>query len=243
MKTKIIAHRGSSNTAPENTGYSFKQAVKDNADGVELDVHLTADKEVVVIHDEKIDRTSNHNGYVMEYTLKELKSFDFGSYFDQRFKDQTILTLKETLEVVKDLDIINIEIKKGYGINEGIEKRILESIEDMDLYNQVLISSFNHDSLKIIKDLNNKVKTAALLYAKLYKPWQYAQKLGVDYLHLYYKLIDKELVDSCQKKGIKVNTFTVNNVYDLKKMINCNVDGIITDYPLRALELLKGTNS
>lgn len=242
LKTDIIAHRGSSNKTPENTSVSFRQAVRDKADGVEFDVHLTSDKEVVVIHDEKIDRTSNQIGYVKDYTLKELKEFDIGSYFDKKFKDQSILTLKETLEIVKNMDIINIEIKKGYGINEGIEEKIVEVIQEKDLLEKTVISSFNHESLKIIKDIDSKIRTAAILFARLYKPWEYAKKLDCEYLHLYYKLLDKEIVESCHKNNIKINTFTVNNISDMKKLLHINVDGIITDYPLRALKLLKEGN-
>jgi len=243
LETKIIAHRGSSNKAPENTEVSFRQAVNDKADGVEFDVHLTADKEVVVIHDEKIDRTSNQSGYVKDYTLKELKRFDFGSYFAKRFKDQSILSLEETLDIVQNMELINIEIKKGYGINQGIEKKIVEIIKGKGLLDKVLISSFNHDSLKIIKDIDSKIKTAALLFARLHKPWQYAKNLGCDYLHLYYKLLDKEIIDSCHKKNVKVNTFTVNDMADMQKLIYINVDGIITDYPMEALKLLEEVNS
>ena len=243
MVTKIIAHRGSSNKAPENTETSFRQAVKDKADGVEFDVHLTVDKEVVVIHDEKIDRTSNQSGYIKDYTLQELKKFDFGSYFAKKFKDQSILTLAETLDIVQNMELINIEIKKGYGINQGIEREIVEIIKEKDLLDKVLISSFNHDSLKIIKDIDSKIKTAALLFARLHKPWQYAENLGCEYLHLYYKLLNPEIIKICHKNNIKVNTFTVNELVDMKKLIYINVDGIITDYPLKALKLLKEMNS
>ncbi len=242
MKTKIIAHRGSSNATPENTGASFKKALKDKSDGVELDVHLTADKEVVVIHDEKIDRTSNNFGFVKDYTLKELKEFDFGSFFDEKFKEEKILTLDESLDLVQNMSLINVEIKKGYGINEGIEKRVIDIIKEKQLMDKVLISSFNHESLKIIKEIDKNIKTAALLYAKLYEPWKYAKRIGCEYLHLYYKLVDKNTVDNCHQNDILVNTFTVNNVYDLKKMLYCDVDGIITDFPLQALNLRNEEN-
>ena len=240
MGINIIAHRGSSKAAPENTKKAFKQASKDQADGIELDVHLTADNQVVVIHDPTIDRTSKGKGFIKDFSLKELKEYDFGSYFDKSFKDEKILTLTEALEIIKDFNIINIEIKKGYNINQGIEDEVLKSIKMFDFESEIIISSFNHESLKIIKDLNNNIKIAPLLYARLDKPWEYAINLGAKYLHLYYKLLNKEIIEQCHKRGIIVNVFTVDDKYDLDKMMGYNVDGIITNYPVKARKLLKG---
>jgi len=236
----IIAHRGSSKAAPENTKEAFKQAIKDQADGIELDVHLTADNQVVVIHDPTIDRTSKGKGFIKDFSLKELKEYDFGSYFDESFKDEKILTLTEALEIIKDFNIINIEIKKGYNINQGIEDEVLKSIKMFDFESEIIISSFNHESLKIIKDLNNNIKIAPLFYARLYNPWEYAINLGAEYLHLYYNLVNKEVIEKCHQQGIKVNVFTVDEKYDLNKMIEYNVDGIITNYPVKARNLLTG---
>ena len=242
MGINIIAHRGSSKAAPENTKAAFKQAIKDQADGIELDVHLTADNHVIVIHDPTIDRTSNNKGFIKDYKLKELKKQDFGSYFDDKFKGEKILTLTETLEIIKNINLINIEIKKGYNINQGIEKEVLKSIEKTNLKNEIIISSFNHDSLKMLKDMKNDIKIAPLLYARLHKPWEYAINLDAEYLHLYYKLVNKDIIDKCHQHGIKINVFTVDDKYDLNKMIEYNVDGIITNYPVRARNLLTDKN-
>jgi glycerophosphoryl diester phosphodiesterase len=239
----IIAHRGSSKAAPENTKEAFKQAIKDQADGIELDVHLTADNQVVVIHDPTIDRTSKGKGFIKDLSLNELKEYDFGSYFDESFKGEKILTLSEALEIIKDFDLINIEIKKGYNINQGIGEKVLKSIEKYEFKNEIIISSFNHQSLKIIKELKNDIKIAPLLYARLNKPWEYAINLGAEYLHLYYKLVNKEIIEQCHQQGIKVNVFTVDEKYDLNKMIEYNVDGIITNYPVKARNLLTGIKS
>lgn len=241
MGINIIAHRGSSKAAPENTKAAFKQAIKDKADGIELDVHLSADNQVIVIHDPTIDRTSKEQGFIKDLSLDELKELDFGSYFSDEFKGEKVLTLTETLEIIKDIDLINIEIKKGYNINQGIEEEVLKSIEKSNLNNEVIISSFNHESLKILKNTKNDIKIAPLLYARLYKPWEYAKILEAEYLHLYYKLVNKEIVEKCHQHEIKVNVFTVDEYYDLNKMIEYNVDGIITNYPVKARNLLTGS--
>ena len=235
----IIAHRGSSSYTPENTKAAFNKAVQDKVDGVELDVHLTKDKKAVVIHDERIDRTSNGKGFVKDYTFQQLKEFDFGSFFSEDYQGEKILSLAEALEIVKELDLINIEIKKGYGINEGIEKAIIKDIKEKELNEKVLISSFNHESLLILQELEENINTAALFFAKVHKPWQYAKMINCKYLHLYYVLVNQALVQACHKNNIKVNVFTVNEEYDIKKMLACDVDGIITDYPLRVRDIIK----
>ncbi|MCF8001740.1 MAG: glycerophosphodiester phosphodiesterase [Halanaerobiales bacterium] len=242
MGINIIAHRGSSKAAPENTKSAFKQAIKDQADGIELDVHLTADNQVIVIHDPTIDRTSKGKGFIKNFKLNELKQYEFGSFFDEKFKNEKILTLTEALEIIKNLSFINIEIKKGYNINQGIEEEVLKSIEKINLKNEIIISSFNHESLKMIKNIRNDIKIAPLLYARLNKPWDYAINLSAEYLHLYYKLVNKEIIEKCHQHGIKVNVFTVDEKYDLNKMINYEVDGIITNYPIRARDLLANKN-
>lgn len=237
--TDIIAHRGSSSSAPENSKASLLQALKDGATGVEIDLQLTSDNEVVVIHDETIDRTSSGLGFVKDMTLKELKEYDIGSFFDPKFKTERIITLKEALELLKNSKIINLEIKKMVNFNHNIEKEVVNILESLDLNNKIIVSSFNHDSLDIIKNINNDVLTAPLFYARVFNPWEYAKRLGSKYLHLYYKAVDKALIDNCHKNDIKVNVFTVDREEDIKKMIELNVDGIITNYPLKALEILK----
>ncbi len=234
----IIAHRGSSKTAPENTKSAFKQAIKDQADGIELDVHLTADNQAIVIHDPTIDRTSKGRGFIKDLNLKELKKYDFGSHFGDEFKDEKLLTLTEALEIIKDVDLINIEIKKGYNINQGIEEKVLKSIEKSNLRNEVIISSFNHDSLKLLKNIKSNITIAPLFYARLYNPWEYAKSIKAEYLHLYYKMVNEEIIENCHQQGIKVNVFTVDKSNELNKMIEYNVDGIITNYPVKARNLL-----
>ena len=125
-KTRIWAHRGASGYAPENTLEAFKLAIDEKADGIELDVQLTKDKELVVIHDEKIDRTSNGKGYVKDYTLDELKKFNF-NYGNEKYEEVKIPTLKEVYELLKPTNlIINVEIKTGIIFYEGIEEKVLK---------------------------------------------------------------------------------------------------------------------
>ncbi|NRU22051.1 glycerophosphoryl diester phosphodiesterase [Clostridium beijerinckii] len=160
--TKIWAHRGASEYAPENTLEAFELAVAQGADGVELDVQLTKDGELVVIHDETIDRTSNGRGNVIEYTLKELKNFNFNCS-NPNYVYAEIPTLKEVYELLKPTNlIINVELKTGIIFYEGIEEKVLKLSKDMDFEDRVIYSSFNHYTIKKIKELNNKARTGLL---------------------------------------------------------------------------------
>jgi len=239
VDTKIIAHRGSANKTPENTKAAFVQAKEDGANGVEFDVHLTKDEEAVVIHDPQIDRVSNGKGFIKDYTLKELKQFDFGSYFGKNFKGEKILTLSEALQITKDFSLINIEIKKGYNINQGIEKKVIEEVKKYDLEEKIIISSYNHESLVITKNINSNLKIAPLFFAKPYQVVQYLKNLNTQYIHPYYLMVNQELVDELHKNDIKLNVYTVDHLKDIKLMAYYGVDGIITNHTENALKLLK----
>ena len=129
IKTKVWAHRGASGYAPENTLESFKMAMDMKADGVELDVQLTKDNELVVIHDETIDRTSNKTGFVKDYTLAELKSFNFNNG-NEKYEYAQIPTLKEVFQLLKPSNmVINIELKTGVFFYEGIEEKVLKLVK------------------------------------------------------------------------------------------------------------------
>ena len=236
MDNLILAHRGSSGKRPENTKAAFEKAVRNQADGVEFDVHLSKDGEIVVIHDEKVDRTTDGSGYIKDLKLAELKNFDAG---DDEHPEQEILTLRETLEIVKNCELINIELKNGVFPYPCLEEKVLKIVEDMKLKQQVIISSFNHYSLKKIKELDNDIKTGILYSCGLYEPWVYAQRVGVEAIHPYFLAVNKEIVAKCHYNNIMVNTYGANDKKDLTKLIDMKVDGIITDFPVRARKIKK----
>ena len=158
--TKIIAHRGASGCSPENTIPAFRKAIEIGSNGIELDVHLTKDDKIVVVHDFNIDRTSNGKGYVKDYTLNELKKFDFGSWYGEKFASVSIPTLEEVLELVKYYNwngLINIEIKNGPIFYPNIERKLIGIIRAYGLEENVIFSSFNHYSLKILKEIDPNI--------------------------------------------------------------------------------------
>lgn len=228
MKTKIIAHRGGAADCPENTLAAFKNAVELGADGVEFDVQLTKDGEVVVIHDEFIDRTMSGSGLVKDYTLAELRQMSAGEFFSPDFKDQKIPTLAEVLELVKELEVINIELK-NYLPYPGLEDKVLKLVDQLGVRDQVIISSFNHESLQKVKKLQPEIKTGALLMSKLINPSDYAFKRGFDALHLHFLTADQEVIDKSHFMGIKLNVYTVNFQESVIELLEKGVDMIMTD--------------
>lgn len=236
MKTKIIGHRGGAAGYPENTLASFKKAVELGADGVEFDVQLTKDKEVVVIHDELIDRTMSGSGLVKDHTLSELRQLNAGEFFSSEFKEEKIPTLAEVLEVVQDLEVINIELKNYLPYPE-LEEKVLRLVDQFELREKVIISSFNHYSLQKVKKLQPEIKTGCLLMSKMINAADYAFKRGFDALHLHFLTADRELVDKAHFMGMQLNVYTVNFPEAVSELLEKEVDMIMTDDLEMAVEL------
>lgn len=236
MNTKILGHRGGTKAYPENTLINFKKAVELGADGVEFDVQLSKDGEMVVIHDEKIDRTMSGSGYVKDFKLAELKAMSAGESFASEFKEEKIPTLREVLEVVKDLEFINIELK-NYLAYPKLEEKVLKLLAEFGIQEKTIVSSFDHYSLQKIKKLQPEIKTGALMAAKMINAPDYAFKRGFDALHLNYLTADQEVIDKAHFMGLELNVYTVNEAEMLKKLIEAEVDMIITDELEMAVEL------
>jgi len=239
VKPLIVGHRGAMGTAPENTAASFKKAIDEGADGIELDVHMTKDGHLVVIHDPTIDRTSNGKGFVKDFTLMELKQYDFGSSFDSKYAGEQILTLEEALEIVFNCSVINIEIKNGPIFYEGIEEKVLKVIKDFNIAEKVVISSFNHYTINKISTLSTEIVCGILYMEGLFHPWEYARMVGAKAVHPYYLSIVPEEIKRCHENDIMVNVFGVNDDPFFEMLIKAGVDAIITDFPERALQVRK----
>ena len=238
---RIFAHRGYSGKYPENTMLAFEGALKLSVNGIELDVHKTKDGKLAAIHDESIDRTFLGNGLVKDYDLRDLKKLENR---DEKFReniDTIIGTLEEVILLVsfKDDFVLNIELKTDVIHYNGIEEDVLEMLDSYDMIENTIISSFNHESLKICKKINKNIKTAVLYSEPIEDIVNYAKELGVYAIHPDYKLVDKSLIKKCHENNILVNAYTVNEKEDIERLIEEGIDGIITDYPNIALEILK----
>ena len=191
-KTKVWAHRGASGYAPENTLDAFRKAVEMGADGIELDVQMTKDGELVVIHDETIDRVSNGKGWVKDYTYEELKKFNFNKTHLE-YTMEEIPTLEQVYLLIKPTNLtINVEIKTGIVFYPGIEERVLELTERLGMKERVIYSSFNHYTIRKIKELDPQAKTG-MLYEE--KHMRMLCEAGVDALITNYPDIAKKIRD------------------------------------------------
>lgn len=240
----IFAHRGYSEKYPENTMLAFKKAIEAGAGGIETDVHLTKDGEIVITHDETLERVSNGKGMVKDYTYEELLKFDFGEKKSAEFKGERAPKLIDLIKLIKETELgLNIEIKVGFPLYPGIEKKVLDMIIEEDILDRVIISSFNHYSLALLRDLNKEVKIAPLYVSALYKPYNYAKSLGANIIHPNYKVINKDVIEECHENGVKVNMYTINDLELAKNLMAIGADGIMTDNPELMVNNLKDVRS
>lgn len=253
-KAKIWAHRGCSMRYPENTLLAFEQAAKLNGiTGIELDVQLTKDGEMVVIHDETLDRTTTGSGAVVEYTLSEIKSFAITpsgkdeTYRDENGRTLTVPTLEEVFVCLKPYCEknglkINIELKNSVVRYEGMEEKVLALVEKYELEENIVYSSFNHESVGLVKKLNPNAKTGTLS-GDMIECIAGAEKYHADALHpsIYGMAINPETLDAVREKNIPVRMWTgVEPLYgqskkrkelDLTKYVYLGMTDLITNAP------------
>lgn len=236
-----LAHQGANAAAPANTLAAFRLAAEMGADGVELDAQLSRDGEVVVIHDFTVDRTTDGRGVVRGLTLAQLKELDAGARFDPTFAGERIPTLQEVFDAVGHRLLVNVEIKSLPGRSRGLEAEVVRLIEDNNLAHQVIVSSFNPLSLRKVKRLNPNVPTA-LLHAPgqsflLRRAWL-APLAPHEFRHPHHTLVDERLMVWARREGYRVNTWTVDEPEEMRRLLALGVDGIITDHPDRLAGLL-----
>ena len=234
-RTLNWGHRGASGHAPENTLSAFLLAADMGANGIELDVHLSADGEAVVIHNDTVDATTNGSGRVSSLTLEELRSLDAGSWFSPGFAGERLPTLQEVFDAVGHRLFINIEIKVERGHHPlDQEAEVVRLIEDNQMVDRVIISSFAPSSLRRTRKMNPNIPLG-LLYSDKETTWlpTLLRWLGVpfDALHPRFGMVDARYVKRARQGGKRVNVWTVNTADDMRRMRDLGVDGIITNYP------------
>ena len=240
MKNPLIwAHRGASGHAPENTLPAFRLAAEMGADGVELDVQLTKDKEIVVCHDEKVDRTSNGAGWIRDLTLAELRSLDF-SNGNLAFEGTAIPTLEEVFDLLRDTSLtINIELKTGIVFYE-MEEQLLTLTKNAGFADRVIYSSFNHYSVQKIRALDPAAKTGILYADGPVDVVSYGKKLQADALHpALYNLQFPGFMEAANDAGLMVNVWTVNEKAYLLMCKELGVHAVITNYPEKAKQIFE----
>lgn len=230
-KTYIYAHRGASGYAPENTLDAFRLAAEMGADGVELDVHFTKDGKVVVIHDEKIDRTSNGQGAVLDYTYDELLAFDFGcKYYGDR-RGVKLPLLSDVYKLLAPYGMtVNVEIKAA---DPDICAACDMIAKEYGMNDKVIYSSFNHFQIAKMKEIAPNAFIAPLYGFNMLKPWDYCVNIGAEASHPRQNQITliPEYVEECHKRGVRVHPWTVNEEADMKFLTEAGCDALITNYP------------
>jgi glycerophosphoryl diester phosphodiesterase len=233
--TEIFAHRGYSAAFAENTMKAFIEAENAGADGIELDVQLTKDGEVVVIHDEKVDRTTNGTGFVKDFTFKEIRSLDANK---KGSKKEFIPSLGEVFDWMETNKLIcNIELKNGMIPYQGMEEKIIQMVRDRGLSDRIIFSSFNHYSIVYCYRLATEIETAPLISDGLYMPWIYAQSICSKGIHPKLSSLSDEIIKNSLQNHISVRPYTVNKEADMKRLFQLNCTAFITDDPTKAIKI------
>jgi len=236
----IFAHRGASAYAPENTLAAFRLAVEQGAHAIELDAKLTADGEVVVIHDPTVDRTTGGSGLVREHTLAELQALDAGAFFDETFRGERIPTLAEVFEAVGGQVLINVELTNYATPFDDLPFKVAELVQQFGLQDAVMCSSFSPVALRRFHQQLPAVPLGLLVLPgrkgrwmrRLFTPWTPHQAL-----HPALPGLERALVERVHRQGRRVHVFTVNRAEDMRMLCDWGVDGILTDDPLLALQV------
>jgi glycerophosphoryl diester phosphodiesterase len=243
---EVIAHRGGSRLAPENTLAAFQNAIDLGVDMIEIDVEQTSDSVVVVIHDSKVDRTTNGKGSVDSLSFDYIRTLDAGSRFDKSFENEKIPTLDEVLDLINGKVKLLIEIKEGSERYPEIEQKTVNVVQNYNAYSWVIVQSFNKKAIDRVRRLDKGIKTFYLLgrnfdeyYAELRSDNNPELKLNYDGIAVHHSKLSPESVDSVKQFGLEVYTWTVDEVDEMKKMMDAGVDGIITDSPDKLINLLE----
>lgn len=229
-----VAHRGASFFAPENTQSSFQKAFDLGADFLEFDIHLSKDGELIVIHDDKVDRTTNGVGYVKDFTLAELKELDAGGKFHSSFSGEQIITLNELLAEFYGKIGLLIEIKKP-AMYPGIEEKVVSLLKEYNGLNSIIVQSFDIESMRKMHLLLPELEIALLMKPSV----QHLSSRKIKdltsfstYINFNVTYANKQMVDQVHNYGGKVLVWSTNNQYWVDKAFQYGVDGIITDFSI-----------
>ena len=238
---QIFAHRGFSGYYPENTMLAFQKVAEETvADGIELDIQLTKDGEIVIMHDEMLDRTTNGSGWLKDHTLEELKMLSVGVNVKGFFPRQTIPTLREYFTWLKTTKLItNIELKTSYFEYEGIEEKLIAMVKEFGLEDQIWYSSFNHYTVARIKKLMPEAKCGLLTDTWLMNIGEYAASQGAASVNARTYFCAKEGVAAdLHAHNIALHAWTPNDAEMMQELVDAGVDVLITNYPDIAAKVL-----
>ena len=229
-----IAHRGASGTAPEHTRAAFVRALDIGVDMIELDVQLTRDEQLVILHDHELERTTNGRGLVRDQTLAEIKSLDAGSWFGPEFAGETVLTLSEVLGLVGTAARLNVEVKASCADCAVLVPRLIHTLDRCQAIESTIISCFEPEALSVVREHSDRARLGLLWQnADFDEAWRWAAGLDAVSIHPLWVLISSDVVHAAHTRALKVLTWTVNEIAAVKALVRQGVDGIMSDFPER----------
>lgn len=235
-RPQIVAHRGASGEAPENTLAAYRRALSIGVDGVELDVHLSSDHQLVVVHDYMLGRTAAGTGLVRDHSLAALQRLDAGRWFGEGFAGERIPVLADALDLLRPVRVI-IEIKNGPIYHPGIAERVVGVVREVG-HRAITVSSFDHPVLLEVKALAPEVHTAVLYSARPIDPVRLARDAGAEILHPQWTHVTADVVDAAHRAGLRVETWTVDDPRDMAHVVETGIDAIMSNYPSRLRAVL-----
>ena len=228
--TNIIAHRGFSARYPENTAVAFEKAIELGVECIEFDVYLTRDGHLVVIHDATIDRTTDGTGRVDGLTLHEIRRLDAGSWFGPEFAEERILTLAETLQLIGDRAQKNVQLKADDNSRGELTRMAVNEIDRQDAIGHAYIAS-EQGTIELVKSIDPRVEICNLSVNPTSDYIARSAAIGCRILQPRHHQVDRAFVQDAQEQGMQVNPFFANDEPEMRRLISCGVDGILTDHP------------
>lgn len=229
-----IAHRGASGSAPEHTRPAFERALDLGVDMIELDVQLSRDGELVVIHDLDLQRTTNGTGPVRERSLAELKTLDAGGWYSPQFAGERVLDLGEVIDIVGTRARLNVEVKAPETDWPELAATLIDLLRCRGLMDRTIVSCFQPEALEIVRD-RDAAAPVGLLWQdpELAQAWDWARRLGAVSFHPHWMLVSADVVQAAHERGLQVLTWTVNDIDVMCDLLRLGIDGIISDHPAR----------
>ena len=234
----VIAHRGASALAPENTMAAFRLALEAKANIIELDVHLSKDDEVIVIHDNTVNRTTNGRGRVKDLSLEELKELDAGRWFARSFAGQRIPTLEEVLQLPVNSAKINIELKGNLKEYPLLPQKVVAVIQKCNAQKRSVITSFNTEYLEKINALAPVLEIGEIHYMHFPHKWNSNVKKYASEINPLWFFVTRSFVTKAHSRGIRVHPWTINNRFVVSRLLGLGIDGMITNDPDRLFQVL-----
>lgn len=240
----IVAHRGSSTVAPENTLAAFRRAIADGADMIELDVRMTKDFELVVLHDRRVNRTTDGRGNVWDLTLAELQTLDAGSWFGKRFAGERIPTLRQAIDLLPHHINLNIEVKTDGEPRKNVafEELLLLVVREKHFSRRVLVSSFDHSFLRRFHALDPDIRIGALYFPLRdagRRPSTLARRASATVFICSVSQLRQSFTDDATGNGVALACYGVNTRKQLAKALKFGVEIIVTDRPAEMKQLVR----